>query len=210
MRNLKPRKRKRAANTLSRETIFGPAPILRGEDKKAFDLLFKQVSALVTPSDIVERIWVNDIVVLTWEILRHRRSKQGLIELIMKQTLTLLLGVMVPRGNDMVPFDPIAKKWIQEDPETLEFVDELLAAKGFTMNTVRAQAFAFKLGDIERIERLIAAAEVRRNRALSEIDYRRDFARRMRKTIDEVDGNEIKTVNPVPLAPPQSVNSDEQ
>ena len=101
--NLKSKKRKPAGDTLCREVIFGPAPVLRGEDTKAYDLLLEQVSTTVKPSDIIEDIWVRDIVDLTWEILRLRRYKQGLIETAMGDALPQVLGEMVQHGTNFTP-----------------------------------------------------------------------------------------------------------
>jgi hypothetical protein len=50
-----------------------------------------------------------------------------------------------------------------------------------------AQALVERLEDVERIDRLIASADARRNRALSEIDRRRDaFTRRLRAAAQDV------------------------
>ena len=45
--------------------FFGPAPLLDGEDPAAYDELLARVSGAVKPSDILEEIWVRDVVDLT-------------------------------------------------------------------------------------------------------------------------------------------------
>ena len=46
---------------------FGPPPLIQGEDRGAYDKLLARVSAAVKPVDILEEIWVHDIVDLEWE-----------------------------------------------------------------------------------------------------------------------------------------------
>ncbi len=58
---------------------FGPAPLLKGEDAVAYDDLLARVSAGVKPADIIEEMWVRDVVDLTWEIVRYRRLKAAFI-----------------------------------------------------------------------------------------------------------------------------------
>ena len=65
----------RPLEIVDRLEIFGPPPLLEGEDSKAYDTLLARVSGAVKPKDIIEEIWVRDIVNLTWEILRLRRLK---------------------------------------------------------------------------------------------------------------------------------------
>jgi hypothetical protein len=42
--------------------LFGPAPLFEGEDTAAYDELLVRISETVKPADIVEEIWVRDIV----------------------------------------------------------------------------------------------------------------------------------------------------
>ena len=47
--------------------LFGPAPLIEGEDAAAYDELLTGISSTVKPADILEDIWVRDIVDLVWE-----------------------------------------------------------------------------------------------------------------------------------------------
>lgn len=70
---------RRITADLTRRDIFGPPPLLEGEDSAAYDQLLARVSESVSPTNIIEQIWVGDISDLTWEILRLRRLKAGLL-----------------------------------------------------------------------------------------------------------------------------------
>jgi hypothetical protein len=52
---------------------------LRGEDAAAYDELLARIRAAVKPVDIVDEMFIDDVVSLEWEILRWRRLKSGLI-----------------------------------------------------------------------------------------------------------------------------------
>src|SRR5262245_23401657 len=63
----------------TRLNLFGPPPLIEGEDPAAYDDLLVQISAAVKPADILEDIWVRDIVDFTWEIFSLRRLKANLM-----------------------------------------------------------------------------------------------------------------------------------
>jgi hypothetical protein len=62
---------------------------------------------------------------------------------------------------------------------------------------ILADALAGKLDDIERVDRLTAVAEGRRNASLREIDRRRVvLGETLRRTVQEVDEKECKLLEP--------------
>jgi hypothetical protein len=76
--------------------LFGPPPLLEGEDPEAYNRLLHQVTAAVKPRDIFEKIWVADIVHLTWEILRWRRLQPRVIQINTKVGARYLLNRCKP------------------------------------------------------------------------------------------------------------------
>ena len=61
------------------EFIFGPPPILKWEHAEAYAALLLRVTEAVKPEDILEQIWVRDVVNATWENLRWRRLVRDLV-----------------------------------------------------------------------------------------------------------------------------------
>src|SRR5262245_29067373 len=59
--------------------LFGPPPLFDGENTESYDELLARISAAVKPADILEEIWVRDIVDLAWEALRLRKLKANLM-----------------------------------------------------------------------------------------------------------------------------------
>jgi hypothetical protein len=60
-------------------SLFGPPPLFEGEDAKAYDELLMRISSAVKPVDILEEIWVRDLVDLTWDVVRLRRLKSNVM-----------------------------------------------------------------------------------------------------------------------------------
>ena len=84
-----------AATQVKRSVPFGPPPLLEGEDVAAYDELLARVSEGVQPNDILEEIWVRDIVDLVWETLRLRRMKAAFFSANAHESLTVILRPLI-------------------------------------------------------------------------------------------------------------------
>jgi hypothetical protein len=69
-----------APGKVQRLAVFGPPLLLEGEDAPAHDELLARVCAAVKPADIIDEMFITDIVVLQWEVLRWRRLKTTLMQ----------------------------------------------------------------------------------------------------------------------------------
>src|SRR5450759_1147469 len=58
---------------LSPVSLFGPPPLLEGEDAAAYEEQHARFSNAVKPTDFLEEIWVRDAVDVIWNIFRLRR-----------------------------------------------------------------------------------------------------------------------------------------
>jgi hypothetical protein len=189
---------------LTKQTIFGPPPILEGEDGHAYYQLLAQFSRAMTEGDIVEKIWARDLTDLTWEIFRLRsleaRIVSDQIPQCLEDILTKCLSRHAPEESwreDSPAGKKLARKWALGDPAAIERIHKILRSKKLTMESVRARAFEENLDSIERIERLIAEREERRNSILREIDRRRKpCAERFRSQIHEIEDAEFESIAP--------------
>jgi hypothetical protein len=110
------------------------------------------------------------------------------VSLLMKagrQTLTSLLAKTKDAGqlNGVRVFSipELTTAYTEGEAAAVTEVEMILRRRGLDIDSLMAQALAEKLDDLERIERLIAGADARRNRALHELERRLDsFARRLR------------------------------
>jgi hypothetical protein len=162
--------------------FFGPPPLIAGENRVQFEAMRDQISAAVGPRDFLEEILVNDVVNLVWETLRLRRLRAALLQ------------AAAPEGVDHILNQTIAIDWASRQPRVVAKGDAALYAAGLTMDVVMAQTLALKIDEFERIDRMGAGAEARRNSALREIDRHRAAA--LRQAADEVLDAEFKEIPP--------------
>jgi len=111
--------------------------------------LAARIVAAVAPDNVIEEIWVRDVVDLVWDVVRLRRFKAGLFRVGASDGMVqILLGLGVDRHT--------AREW------------------------------AARIDQFERIERMLAAAEVRRAAALDAIENHR-VAERLRAAAQEAE-----------------------
>ena len=108
--------------------LFGPPPLLDSENAESYDELLARISAALKPADILEEIWIRDIVDLVWEALRLRKLKASL-----EESLKPLL--------DYSQRSDLAEAWTARDEGAIKAVDELLASAGLTMDAVLARPY---------------------------------------------------------------------
>jgi hypothetical protein len=196
------------SKSISRASIFGPAPILPEEDSAAYNALLECVVAAVKPIGMIEEILVRDVVDLTWEIFRWRRTRTDLVTQATAAALRAKLSriestrpELIETLGDLVQastsVQKLVHKWIRKDPAAVRRINKLLTSANTTMASVTAEATIAKLDVIERIDQLVTTAEARRALALREIDrHRLALAQALRDTINEIENAEFMTVDP--------------
>ena len=176
----------------ARPPLAGHPPLFAGEDAAAYDSLLGRVSDVVKPADVLEEIWLQDVVELSWEVARLRRMKAEFLNSSAHRGLRKLLDGLLGWKESQ----DLTAQWTGQDPDAVKLVASSLAAAGMTMHTVMAQTLAASINEVERIERLTAAAELRRNAVLREIaDYRSVFAAHLRRATSDIEDAEFKVVS---------------
>jgi hypothetical protein len=267
------RKSKTKVGTISvleeaqRLALFGPPLLLEGEDAAAYDEFLIRIRAALNPVDIIDDMFIADVVSLEWEVLRWRRLKLSLIRtrglkalegfLATKleydlysehfaADLTKILQENLPKDqadsaqtlacrcaqNEADAVDKVneilssirrnmglegsglerildraqahkAEELVQEyvrgESDAITLVHELLSGAGVSMDALMAQALGEKIDHIERIDRLAAIAESRRNASLREIDRRRAvLGQTLRRRVQEIEDAEFKVIETTP------------
>lgn len=194
----------------SRESSVGDgwSPVfLEGEDRADYDRLLAKVTAGVKPRDVLEEIWIGDVVYLVWEARRYRRLKDHLLRSSARHGLLEILEPLIREIGENDPIralygaisaEALVKDWYANDEKARSQVDALLKKAGLTMDDVMAQALALKMTEIEQINRMIALAEGRRNAALREVDrHRKALADQLKLAAEEAEFEEV----PAPTEP---------
>jgi hypothetical protein len=177
---------------------FGPPPVFDGEDAAAYEALLERVAGAVRPTDVLEEIWVRDVVDLAWDAMRLRRLRAGLMTVAahegVEAVLRPLLGIL-PAGD-------VATNWALRDRSTVKQVNKLLAKAGLTRDAVVAATLAARIDDFERIDRMITMAEALRAAALREVvRHREGLGRELNRALDAEDAvfEEVPTSSPAAL-----------
>jgi hypothetical protein len=93
----------------------------------------------------------------------------------------------------------LVKEYAQREPDAVTLIDELLSSAGKSIDIVMAEALAWALDDVERVDRLATIAEGRRNASLREIDRRRPIlAETLRQSVRQIESDELKVIEMAP------------
>jgi hypothetical protein len=77
--NSKTRAKTSAVAMVQPLALFGSPVLLAGEDDAAYHELLSRVHTTINPVDIIDEIFIADVVSLEWEVLRWRRLKSSLM-----------------------------------------------------------------------------------------------------------------------------------
>ena len=182
--------KKPASTVVSQGSLFGPLPILEGEDAATYDELFGRVCAVVKPVDIIDEILVADVVALEWEVLRWQRLKSSLIrerglaalryflsnnieyDMYWKQFVDELTTILQDNGEAEDSAQTLAHACAQGETDTLDKVKDFLAGIHESMKNIMHRARVHKSkelvqkyvrrqpGAVKLIEKLLAKAGV--------------------------------------------------
>ncbi len=180
------------SGTIDRIVAIAPAPLLPGEKQADYSDVAVRVVRAAKPKDAIEEFLVRDVIDLTWEILRLRRIKAGLLRASLDAGVSRVLGSV---GYPYLQKGALTEEWAAGDKTARQEVDAILKKAGLSIDDVTAQTLDSKLDSFERLDRMLASAEARRNNALREIDRHRDaLGGGVRRSIEEIEDAEFRDV----------------
>src|SRR5262245_2787191 len=169
------------------------APLITGESADAYEQMLRRVIEALEPADMVEHIYIRDVVDLSFDVLRLRRLEAGLMAAgrfdAMRQLYVSRWGADYDREvtTKRDPRDPLKK------------VDAELAAANLTAGDVASYTLAGRIDEFERIRRMTAAAETRRESALCRLDrHRASLASRLRSALGQLERDGRAARPPLP------------
>ena len=170
--------------------LFATRPLVWGESAQDYDNLLMKVTAAIKPTNVIEAMWVRDITDLMWEGERLRRLKTGLLRRRAQEELEdVLEGIEGANVIDGVAYGipSIAACYSKGHQPAVTHIKGIFAEHDLDDNEMTARAFAFHFDSVERIERMIAGVNTRRDRVISELErYREGGKRRSRMITDDV------------------------
>lgn len=177
------------AATVNAEIIaarFGEySPILDGEDEQDFANFQMSCIHAIQPANAIEEVWVMDFINYTWEALRLRRMKVALIHSNRQKAVQDLLESHSPGFNPTIT--ATAEAWAKGNKKSVKHVDEFLKSHGLDDGAIVANALQLCIQNFERLDKLIASYDFRRDKAIRELEQRRELlSRRARELAENV------------------------
>jgi hypothetical protein len=168
--NSKTKSKTSALAKVQRLTLFGSPQLLEGEDAAAYDELLSRVSAAAKPVDIIDEMFIADVVSLEWELLRWRRLKSSLMRThalkALEQFLTNhldydqywkffeedLTEMLQDNLEDQSEDDArrLAHKCARNEPDADEKVNQILAGMNLDMDNILKRARARKAEELSQ------------------------------------------------------------
>jgi len=175
---------------------IAPAPLLPGEKEADYANLVTRIVADAQPKDAIEEFLTRDVIDLTWDIFRLRRLKAGILRGSIDGGIRALmenLGYDERRGYGAA--GKLATSWAAGEKSAQNEVARALEKAQLTTEDVFAETLESKIDTFERVDRMLASAEARRNNALREIDrHRSSLGVAVRRAMDEVEDAEFRDV----------------
>src|SRR5580658_2197214 len=124
------------SDVVDRVVGIAPAPLLPGEGEADYVSLIARVVAVARPRDAIEEFLTRDAIDLTWEILRLRRMKVGLLRASMGSGIE---SVVRSLGYNPVSAREIAAGWAAGEKSAKNEVARALRKAQLTMEDVMAK-----------------------------------------------------------------------
>jgi hypothetical protein len=126
--------------------LFGAPQLLEDEDAAAYDELLARFRAAINPVDIIDEMFLVDLVALEWDILRWRRFKSGLIRSLahnalkkhlrkhldyelyrdkLVDDLTEVLQDNLPKGKEQPFAQMLAHRCADNEPQAVDEVNKI-------------------------------------------------------------------------------------
>jgi hypothetical protein len=168
--NSKTKSKTSALAKVQRLTLFGSPQLLEGEDAGAYDELLSRVSAAAKPIDIIDEMFIADVVSLEWEVLRWRRLQSSLMRTRGLEELEQFLSNHLDYDQyrkffeeDLTEFlqdnledqseddaRRLAHKCARNEPDADEKVNQILAGMNLDMDNILSRARARKAGELSQ------------------------------------------------------------
>jgi hypothetical protein len=166
-------------------TLFSKPQLLITESAENFAALNAALMEEIKPRGIIERIYVDDIAALVWEIRRLRRCKVATFKTALSDIVHRLAESRTGTPN-RGRHEAIFSDWFSK-PEARKEVLQLLAEFGLDEFAIEAEAMRKVFSYLEVLDRTLTLLESRRDKALRSIaDYRSDFAKQVREVSNRV------------------------
>jgi hypothetical protein len=177
----------------TRIRLLPDTPLLISESCAEFESIRWALEQEIRPGGPIEHVYVHDIASLVWEILRLRRWKAAILNTALRDALRRVLNQVLKQPGESlfaerVGLEDLIKRWFSNAEARAEVLDLLQEFK-LDESAIEADAMLLSMRSIEPLDRMLASAEARFNKALRCIaDYRESMAHQLRDAADRITG----------------------
>src|SRR5712671_4402220 len=170
---------------VQRLALFGPSPLIEGEDAAAYDQLIARIFAAVKPVDVIDEMFIADVVFLEWEVLRLRRLKWSLIRARGLEALERFLA-------KNLGYDLYSENFANDLAEILQ--ENLPEDQAKDAQTLAHECARNKADAIAKVEKILANIELDMDQVLDDAKGRKakelvqEYVRREPDAVNLVDG----------------------
>ena len=107
--------KKPPVSSVQRLEVFGLPQLLVGEDRADYDEFQARIFAAVKPADMIEEMFVADVLSLEWELLRWRRLKFCLLATAASSVLEDFLEGKLQFDQYSTHFEPLLAEALEKD-----------------------------------------------------------------------------------------------
>jgi hypothetical protein len=150
------------------ELLFGPPPLIAGEDEERYWQMHAEFETAINPKDIIDRLNVRDWTDKAWQQQRNRAVQALVVESAFVEAMALLLRPYYYTGllTRLMDEDVDAAAKMARDyynPETKKErrkeLEKCLAIHGITQEHVRAKAMELRGGVVSMFTRMEASGD---------------------------------------------------
>ncbi|MGH6715507.1 MAG: hypothetical protein ACREDC_04865 [Bradyrhizobium sp.] len=164
--------------------------LLTTESPDEFEALRTEFRNYIKPQNPIERMYTDEVVNLVWDILRWRRWKLALLKLAFRDALYEALVNSLHKVESGQETAATFDRWFT-DAKVRQQTSDILGENKLDETVIDAVAYRLCSADVMRIEQLLAAAELRRDKALHAIAlYRQSLAQQLRDQATRVIEND--------------------
>jgi hypothetical protein len=169
-------------------------PLLITESADEFASLRAELEQEIKPKGTIERIYLDDLAAIIWEMQRLRRCKTNIINSAFREALRKLLRHLLTEGNyqDQIVSnrraDDLAQDWFNSKGVKKEVLD-ILRQFHLDEAAIEAEAINQSLSDLELLDNMLASLRSRLDRTLRCVaEYRHSFAKQLQQSSDRLIG----------------------
>jgi hypothetical protein len=137
---------RQSATSWGRVVAIAPAPLLPGEKETDYAEVALRIVRAAKPRDAIEEFLIRDVVDLTWEILRLRRVKAGILTASAGDGVNWVLAGV---GHPYKERDTLCHGWLAGDKRARTKVEAILTKAGMTIDEVTAKTLQSNLNSFD-------------------------------------------------------------